>query len=83
MVCVGVRDYVIKWIIILIVNNIDILLIGFVYFRFGMLNIVLKNFSNNVFFFYYNKVEDIFIYIEKLYYSSGFLVVVWFFFKNK
>lgn len=64
MVCVGVRDYVIKWIIILIVNNIDILLIGFVYFRFGMLNIVLKNFSNNVFFFYYNKVEDIFIYIE-------------------
>lgn len=82
MVCVGVRDYVIKWIIILIVNNIDILLIGFVYFKFGMMNIVLKNFSNNVFFFYYNKVEDIFIYIEKLY-SSGFLVVVWFFFKNK
>lgn len=34
------------------------------------------------FFLYYNKVEDIFIYIEKLY-SSGFLVVVWFFFKNK
>lgn len=32
------------------------------------------------FFLYYNKVEDIFIYIEKLY-SSGFLVVVWFFFK--
>lgn len=52
MVCVGVRDYVIKWIIILIVNNIDILLIGFVYFKFGMMNIELKNFSNNVFFFF-------------------------------
>lgn len=35
------------------------------------------------FFLYYNKVDDIFIYIEKLYYSSGFLVDVWFFFKNK
>lgn len=83
VVCAGVRDHVIKWTTILIVNNTDILSTGPVHLRLGMLNIVLKNFSNSVLFLHYNKVEDISIHTEKSHDSSGLLAAVWSSFKNK
>lgn len=62
--CAGVRDHVIKWTTILIVNNTDILSTGPVHLKLGMMNILLKNFSYTVLFLYFNKVKDTSIHTE-------------------
>lgn len=64
VVCAGVRDHVIKWTTILIVNNTDILSTGPVHLKLGMMNILLENFSYTVLFLYYNKVKDTSIHTE-------------------